>query len=55
MGYASGAPSSVFAKGMADLGYYSIPCRPLAMRYFDVLMPYGDGMGAFLTVFPPYV
>jgi len=50
MGYASGAPSSVFAKGMADLGYYSIPCRPLAMRYFDVLMPYGDGMGAFLTV-----
>jgi hypothetical protein len=50
LGYAGGEPVSAQAIALADQGYYALPCRPLAMRYFDVLQPYGRGIGDFLTV-----
>jgi choline-glycine betaine transporter len=55
MGYSGGEPDLSLANGLAaqrlaEIGYYAIPCRAEAMRYFDVLTPYGHGIGQFLTV-----
>jgi len=50
MGYTGGEPVTAKAIALAEAGYYAIPCRAESMRYFDVLFPYGHGIGTFLAV-----
>jgi len=51
MGYTGGVPTSAEAIALGDKGYFSLQCRGHNDRFWDVLMPYGEGIYMFLGVF----
>ena len=50
MGYTGGVPTSDEAIALGDKGYFSLQCRGHNDRFWDVLMPYGEGIYMFLGV-----
>jgi len=50
MGYTGGVPTSDEAVALGDKGYFSLQCRGHNDRFWDVLMPYGEGIYMFLGV-----
>ena len=50
MGYDGGVPASSEAIALADKGYFPLQCRGHNDRFWDVLMPYGEGIYMFLGI-----
>jgi len=50
MGYDGGVPASEEAIALAGKGYFPLQCRGHNDRFWDVLMPYGEGIYMFLGV-----
>lgn len=50
MGYEGSVPSSDEAIALANKGYFNLQCRGHNDRFWDVLMPYGEGIYMFLGI-----